>query len=108
MAFMMVLSLGGCTLNRGTTWIAKSGDVTLPAGVYILNLSSNYSSAMSVLQQMYTEDAESVNIDNLWKNNLDGKALLSILAEVLGEEEDGWKSDLSSMVEAVAKVRKNQ
>ena len=42
------------------------------------------------------------------KNNLDGKALLSILAEVLGEEEDGWKSDLSSMVEAVAKVRKNQ
>ncbi len=41
------------------------------------------------------------------KNNLDGKALLSILAEVLGEE-DGWKSDLSSMVEAVAKVRKNQ
>ena len=75
MAFMMVLSLGGCTLNRGTTWIAKSGDVTLPAGVYILNLSSNYSSAMSVLQQMYTEDAESVNIDNLWKNNLDGKSL---------------------------------
>ena len=42
------------------------------------------------------------------KNNLDGKALLSIQAEVLGEEEDGWKSDLSSMVEAVAKVRKNQ
>ena len=42
------------------------------------------------------------------KNNLDGKALLSILAEVLGEEKDGWKSDLSSMVEAVAKVRKNQ
>lgn len=42
------------------------------------------------------------------KNNLDGKAILSILAEVLGEEEDGWKSDLSSMVEAVAKVRKNQ
>ena len=42
------------------------------------------------------------------KNNLDGKALLSILAEVLGEEEDEWKSDLSSMVEAVAKVRKNQ
>lgn len=21
MAFMMVLSLGGCTLNRGTTWL---------------------------------------------------------------------------------------
>ena len=48
------------------------------------------------------------NPEEFIKNNLDGKALLSILAEVLGEEEDGWKSDLSSMVEAVAKVRKNQ
>lgn len=72
LALVMVLALGGCTLNKGTTWIAKSGDVTLPAGVYILNLSSNYSSAVSVLQQMYTENAESVNVKNLWKNNLDG------------------------------------
>ena len=58
LALVMVLALGGCTLNKGTTWIAKSGDVTLPSGVYILNLSSNYSSAVSVLQQMYTENAE--------------------------------------------------
>ena len=75
LALVMVLALGGCTLNKGTTWIAKSGDVTLPSGVYILNLSSNYSSAVSVLQQMYTENAESVNVKNLWKNNLDGKSL---------------------------------
>lgn len=73
LALVMVLALGGCTLNKGTTWIAKSGNITLPSGVYILNLSSNYSSAVSVLQQMHTENAESVNVKNLWKNNLDGK-----------------------------------
>lgn len=75
MAFAMVLTLGGCTLNKGTTWIAKSEDVTLPAGVYILNLSNSYTSAVSVLQQMHTEDAESINVKNLWKNTLDGKSL---------------------------------
>lgn len=37
LALVMVLALGGCTLNKGTTWIAKSGDVTAPSGVYILN-----------------------------------------------------------------------
>ena len=61
-------------------------------------------SRVSVSDGMNVEEIQKEFI----KNNLDGKALLSILAEVLGEEEDGWKSDLSSMVEAVAKVRKNQ
>ena len=74
-AFAVLLALGGCTLNKSTTWIAKSGDTTLPAGVYILNLSNNYSSAVSALQQMYTENAESVNPKNLWKNSLDGKSV---------------------------------
>ena len=35
LALVMVLALGGCTLNKGTTWIAKSGNITLPSGVYI-------------------------------------------------------------------------
>lgn len=74
-AFAVLLALGGCTLNKSTTWIAKSGDTTLPAGVYILNLSNNYSDAVSALQQMYTENAESVNPKNLWKNSLDGKSV---------------------------------
>ena len=74
-ALAVLLAFGGCTLNQSTTWIAKSGDTTLPAGVYILNLSNNYSSAVSVLQQMYIEIAESVNPKNLWKNSLDGKSL---------------------------------
>lgn len=74
-AVAVLLALGGCTLNQSTTWIAKSGDITLPAGVYILNLSNNYTSAVSVLQQMYTENAESVNVKDLWKNSLDGKSL---------------------------------
>ncbi len=43
--------------------------------MYILNLSNNYTSAVSVLQQMYTENAESVNTKNLWKNQLDGMSL---------------------------------
>lgn len=81
MALLMILSLGGCTLNKGTTWIAKSGDVTLPAGVYILNLSNSYSTAVSVLQQMYTENAESVDVNDLWKNNLDGKSLNDWITE---------------------------
>ncbi|MDD3193358.1 MAG: hypothetical protein PHE47_05825 [Oscillospiraceae bacterium] len=75
LALMMVLALGGCTLNSGTNWIAKSGDTTLPAGLYILNLSNNYSYAVSVLQQMYAEDAASVDTGDVWKNSLDGKAL---------------------------------
>jgi|GEM_PF-952703 len=72
MALLMVLSLGGCTMNKGTTWIAKSGEETIPAGLYLLNVSSGYNTAVSVLEQMYLEDAESVNLEDLWKNSLDG------------------------------------
>lgn len=75
LALLMVLALGGCTLNKGTTWIAKSGDVTIPAGMYILNLSNSYSSAIAKLQTQYAADAQSVNVKDLWKNNLDGKTL---------------------------------
>ena len=55
MALLMVLSLGGCTMNKGTTWIAKSGAETIPAGLYLLNVSSGYNAAVSVLEQMYLD-----------------------------------------------------
>lgn len=71
LAALLVLSLGGCTLNKGTTWIAKSGDITLPSGFYIINVSNVYTNAISVLQQKYLEDTTSVNLKDLWKNKLD-------------------------------------
>lgn len=75
LSFIMVLSLGGCTLNTGTTWAAKSGDVTAPAGLYIINVLNTYNSAVSALQQQYTQDAASVNTKDIWKNKLDGVAI---------------------------------
>lgn len=75
MALLMILSLGGCTLNKGTTWIAKSGDEEIPAGLYLLNVSTGYNTAVSVLEQMYMADETSVNLEDLWKNNLDGMSI---------------------------------
>ena len=60
----------------------------------------------------YQKDNNLHNVEEIRReferNSLDGEDLLFLLAQILGEEEVAWDGDLSSMVEAVAKVRRTQ
>ncbi len=62
MAGSLVFAVTGCS---DTTWGAECDGVRMPAGVYINNVISAYSTAVGEL----TEDADT---DNIWKNTLDG------------------------------------
>ena len=62
MAGSLVFAVNGCS---DTTWGAECDGVRMPAGVYINNVISAYSTAVGEL----TEDADT---DNIWKNTLDG------------------------------------
>lgn len=48
-ALAMAVSLFGC--GKGTTWAAKSGDITIPAGIFIYYEMSSYYEALEILKK---------------------------------------------------------
>lgn len=72
LALVMAAGLGACTVGSGTSWVAKSGEMTVPAGVYIGELMNAY----------YTETAKvSQDVKNPLKEQVDGVSVSQKISE---------------------------
>lgn len=67
LAAAMCAGLAACHTGQDTNWIAKVGDETVPAGVYLYMLHENYYSVTSGLT-----DAEGNQLENPLKEQVDG------------------------------------
>ena len=65
MALLLAGSLGACSIGGDTTWVAKFGDQTVPAGVYLIQMVEGY---YGLLDESGVED------DALLKTQFDGQS----------------------------------
>ena len=71
-AVLMVSGLAACSTGEDTKWVAKYGETTVPAGVYIDKLISSYTTIVSQL------DAE---VKDPLKEQIDGVSVSQKITE---------------------------
>ena len=92
MAVVMTVGLAACNTGEDTKWIAQSGNQTVPAGVYLGLMLSQYYQQTGKL----TENEEGKLPEKPLKETIDGKSVSDLIIE-------GTRKDLDSYIASEAK-----